>query len=123
MISNNFALFTVKIFTELIGDILYFPLWWYTRGFLGVLESQFNFLKNREKGLALGVWIKNIFKPMFGQNDWQGVLISIIMRIVQIIFRSIVMVFWLSLSVFVILFWLLMPLIALYQIIFQIFIL
>ena len=39
--------------------------------------------------MAISVWIKNIFVPMFGQNDWQSRLISIFMRSVQIVGRSI----------------------------------
>ena len=122
MVSNNFFLFSLKIITELIGDVIFFPLWWYSRGLLDMLKGQLEFLKNRQRGLALGVWVKNIFKPMFGQNDWQGVLISIVMRIFQIIVRSIAMIFWILLSLFVIIFWVTLPIIIFYQIIFQLFI-
>jgi hypothetical protein len=122
MVSNNFFLFSLKIAAELIGDVIFFPLWWYTKGFFDVLKGQLEFLQNRQKGLALGVWVKNIFKPMFGQSDWQGLLISIIMRIFQIIVRSIAMIFWLFVSLFIIIFWLLLPVLIFYQIIFQIFI-
>ncbi|MDA3840649.1 MAG: hypothetical protein PF572_06220 [Patescibacteria group bacterium] len=121
MVSNNFFLFSLKIVTELVGDVIFFPLWWYTRGLVNIFQNQLEFLRNREKGLALSVWIKNIFKPMFGQSDWQGVLISIIMRIFQIIVRSIAMVFWLLLSFFIIVLWVTLPVLIFYQIIFQLF--
>ena len=39
--------------------------------------------------LAIGVWTKNIFVPMFGMHDWQSRIISFFMRVVQIIGRSI----------------------------------
>ena len=122
MVSNNFFAFSLKVVTELIGDVVFFPLWWYTKGLLDMLKGQLHFLQNRQKGLALGVWVKNIFKPMFGQNDWQGLLISVVMRTFQIIVRSIVMVFWIIISLFIILFWILFPVLIFYQIIFQIFI-
>lgn len=122
MVSNNFFTFSVKIILELIGDIIYFPLWWYSRGLVSFARGQIEFLLNREKGLALSVWVKNIFKPMFGQNDWQGVLISVIMRIFQIIVRSIAMLFWIAVSFFMLLLWVFLPVLIFYQIIFQLFI-
>ena len=39
--------------------------------------------------LAIRVWIRNIFVPMFGMYDWQSRLISFFMRVVQIIGRTI----------------------------------
>ncbi len=121
MVSNNFFVYSLKIVTELIGDVIFFPLWWYTKGLFDLVKRQIQFLKNREKGLALSVWVKNIFKPMFGQSDWQGLLISIVMRIFQIIVRSIAMVFWVLTSLIVLVFWLSMPVFIFYQIIFQAF--
>ena len=41
--------------------------------------------------LAIKVWIKNIFVPMFGMHDWQSRIISFFMRVVQIIGRAIVL--------------------------------
>jgi len=122
MVSNNFFVFSLKIVVELVGDIIFFPLWWYSKGLFDFLKGQLQFLENRQKGLALAVWIKNIFKPMFGQNDWQGKLISVIMRIFQIIIRSIAMMFWILVSFFLIIFWISLPVLIFYQIIFQIFI-
>ena len=122
MVSNNFLVFSLKIVTELVGDVIFFPLWWYSKGLFDFSKGQLEFLKNRFKGLALGVWVKNIFKPMFGQNDWQGVLISVIMRIFQIIIRSIAMIFWIIVSILIVILWVSLPVIIFYQIIFQLFI-
>jgi len=77
MLHNNIAIYSLKIILEVIKDILYFPLWWYSRGFFIFVLGVLNFIKNQEKSLALFVWIKNIFKPMYGQTDWQGILVSI----------------------------------------------
>ncbi len=38
--------------------------------------------------LGLDIWIKNLFKPMYGQRDIAGKIISFFMRLFQIIFRS-----------------------------------
>lgn len=119
MSSNSFIFYSLKIIVELIRDILYFPLWWYSRGLLNLILSVKNFLANKQKALALLVWLKNIFKPMYGQYDLAGKLISFFMRLIQIIFRSIFMLLWTILALAVIVFWILLPALVIYEIIFQ----
>lgn len=119
MVNNNLGLYFGKIILELLTDILYFPLWWYGRGFLIVVKKVTNFWVQRQKGLALFVWIKNIFKPMYGQTDWQGIMVSIIIRVVQIIFRSIAMFFWLFLGLLAIIIWIALPVFVVFEIVFQ----
>ena len=120
--TNNFVLYGGKIIIELIGDILYFPLWWYTRGLLNTINGSITFVQNREKALAYRVWVKNIFKPMYAQTDWQGHLISFFMRIVQIFFRSIFMLFWIILAFIFVLLWIIFPIFVFAEIYFQLFI-
>lgn len=112
-------MYSLKIVGEIVRDILMFPVWWYTRGLVGVARSLFSFLGERQRSLALLVWIKNIYRPMYGQHDWQGILISIGMRIIQIIFRSLVMLFWALVVLFIFCFWLVFPLFLIYEIFFQ----
>ena len=119
MLHNNLALYSLKIILEIIKDILYFPLWWYGKGFFIFALKMLNFIKNQEKSLALFIWIKNIFKPMYGQSDLQGILVSIFIRIIQIIFRSIVMLFVILIALILIIIWLILPILVIYEIIFQ----
>lgn len=119
MSSNNFLFYSLQILAELIRDVFYFPLWWYGRGLINLIIGVMNFLADKQKALALFVWVKNIFRPMYAQYDWQGMLISFFMRLVQIIFRSIVMLFWLIATLAVIIFWILFPVFVIYEIIFQ----
>ena len=119
MMTNNSVMYSVKIIGELIRDILIFPLWWYSRGLVNNVKGLIKFIIARQKSLALIIWVKNIFTPMYGQTDWQGKLISVFIRIVQIIFRSIVMLFYLIISIALLLFWLALPPFTVYQIIFQ----
>lgn len=119
MMTNNFVLYGAKILGEITRDIIFFPLWWYSRGLAQTVKSFLSFLDNRQRSLALLVWVKNIFTPMYGQTDWQGRLISVFIRIVQIIFRSIMMLFWVVLVVGALLVWLITPIFVGYQIIYQ----
>jgi len=119
MLKNNFIFYSLELLTELVWDILYFPLWWYGRGLVNLIKVIKNFLIDKQKSLALLVWVKNIFRPMYAQYDLAGILISFFMRLVQIIFRSMVMLFWFIFSLVAILFWILFPLLVIYEIIFQ----
>ena len=119
MAINNLPVFTAKVFGEIGRDILYFPLWWYSRGLVYITTSLFKFLQDREKSLALSVWVRNIYKPMYAQTDWQGILISVFMRIVEIIGRSIIMLFWLLVALAVFVLWVALPPLVLYEIFWQ----
>lgn len=77
------------VFKDVLLDIIGFPVWWYSRGLLLMFKWCADTLKGYARYMAISVWIKNIFVPMFGQNDWQSRLISIFMRSVQIVGRSI----------------------------------
>ena len=119
MMTNNFTLYGIKILSEIVRDILFFPFWWYSRGLFNVIQKQIFFIKNRQKSLALLVWVKNIFKPMYGQRDFQGMLISIFIRSVQIIFRSFLMLFLIIFSLILIIFWIILPPLVIFEIFFQ----
>lgn len=106
---------------KIIKEFAYFPLWWYSKGAWHFLLKISEFLSSRERGLALRVWLENILVPMYGQYDIVSRFISFFMRVFQIIFRSIIMLFWLLVCFIVFLVYLIIPVLAIYQIIFQIF--
>ncbi|MCH8049260.1 hypothetical protein IH979_00940 [Patescibacteria group bacterium] len=81
-------------FIDLIGGIIRWPVWWYTKGLVLVLQWAVNSVQGYARMLAISVWIKNIFVPMFGQRDWQSRLISFFMRVFQIIARGFVLIVW-----------------------------
>src|SRR3989338_1634594 len=91
------------------ADFLYTPIWWYTRGLLKQLKGVAEILGTRQEALAIDVWVKNIGKPMYGQYDIAGRLISFFMRLVQIIGRSIVLVIWAGLLLLWLIAWILIP--------------
>ncbi len=119
MINNNSFFYLQKILLEIIWDIIYFPIWWYTKGFINNILKAKQFIINKEKSLALIVWIKNILRPMYGQYDWPGIIISFFIRIFQIIVRSIILLIWSVFSLALLLLWLILPLFIIYEIIFQ----
>lgn len=121
MPTNNFLFYATQILAGLVRDLLLFPVWWYTRGLFETLDKITAFWANSLKALNLTVWIKNIFVPMYGQRDFAGVMISVGMRIIQIILRAIGFAFLLVAGVAALLLWILAPLLIAWQIIYQIF--
>lgn len=109
------------IIGELAIDIVFFPFWWYSLGLLKTAGRLTDFLAEREKSLALFVWMKNLFVPMYGQYDWQGRLISFFIRLAQIIFRSVILLFWVAVAAAAFLFWLAFPALVVYEIYWQLF--
>jgi len=89
------------VFYDVGGGLVAAPLFWYTRGLADAFKWCLRFWIDGWNRFGLGVWLKNIFVPMYGQQDTTGRLISFFMRLVEILGRFIVMVFW---SVFSLLF-------------------
>ncbi|MFH1413182.1 MAG: hypothetical protein ABIG10_04155 [bacterium] len=119
MIKTNFAFYASKVLADIAKDLIYFPVWWYTKGAWKMLAWIKNFLHNMLKSLALLVWVKNLFVPMYGQRDIAGFFISFFMRLFQIIFRSLAFLFFVILSLIAIIIWLSLPIVLIYQIVLQ----
>jgi hypothetical protein len=118
--SKNANLSLSGIFFSILKDIFFFPFWWYSFGLVKIAKKLVDFLIDRQKSLALFVWVKNIFVPMYGQRDIQGFIISFFIRLVQIIFRGLSLAFWIILSLLVFWVWILFPVLVTYEIIWQI---
>ncbi len=103
-----------RIAVEAFLDLIYFPLWWYSGGALHAARSCFGLLKDGNQNLAPGLWLTNLFVPMFGQYDWQGRIISFFMRLVQLIARSIALFVWLQICIILWLVWLALPIAVVY---------
>ncbi|MDA3802442.1 MAG: hypothetical protein PF488_00905 [Patescibacteria group bacterium] len=121
VISNNSASYFSVIIAEMLGKILYFPVWWYTVGLFKKIKSLLKMIKDREKNIGLSVWVKNIFVPMYGQYDFSGRMISFFIRFFQILYRSFVMLFWIFVAIISVLFWIAIPAFIVFALIFQIF--
>lgn len=78
----------LEVLRGVASDIILFPVWWYSRGLLLVWRWSWQTLQDYAEYFALRIWIQNLFVPMFGQYDWQSRLISVVMRIVQIVGRG-----------------------------------
>ena len=98
------------IFIDILAEIVYFPIWWYTRGLLKLVKNLFQELKNQSRALALGLWLKNLLKPMYGDCTREGRMVSFFMRVVILKGRLIILAIYAVILVLVLVFYLgLMP--------------
>jgi len=118
--SQSFFLYAPKIIFDLLFDLLYFLPWWYSRGLLRLGKKSWRFLKTKEEELAIIVWLKSLHRPLYENYGWQGMAKSVIMRIGQIIFRSLILSGWTAAALVAIIVYVLLPLLAVWEIIYQV---
>ena len=109
MTQNIIVQATKILLVDLIGELLYFPIWWYTQGLKRVVLYVFNSIKDTNRNLAVGLMFKSLFKPMFGQYDRQGRLISFFFRLILTFARTIAFLILVAIYLLAIVFWILLP--------------
>jgi len=91
---------------DVVLDALYLPLWWYTKGFLGTIMFLGSQTQTMVQSIGLGIWLKSMFKPMYGVRSVQGRIISFFMRLVVLIWKLLFFIVWVILMLVMILCWL-----------------
>ncbi len=98
-----------RLLIDFLLDFFYFPLWWYTRGLKHHAGVCLDLVRSANMQFAPGLWLKNIFVPMYGQYDWQGRIVSFFMRSMNVLIRGIAMAVWLVIVAGVFLLWPVVP--------------
>jgi hypothetical protein len=120
MIKENVLQKTMKfVVRDILIDLIYWFFWWYTSGLKKAFLKMIDTIVQGNRELGLSIWIKNIFRPMFGQYDWQGRIISFFMRIFMIIIRFFIFIFWIIFALIVFLFWIVIPLFIIFMIMYN----
>lgn len=119
MFKSNFFISGFQVLGRFAGNILFFPLWWYSVGFVRFASRVLAFWREEQRALGVAVWIKNLFVPMYGQYDFAGRLISFFVRLVQIVLRSLALLFWVIIGLALVAAWLVLPLAIVLAIVFQ----
>lgn len=97
------------IIIDLIGEVLYFPVWWYSQGLFKTAIYVFGSIKSTSRNLALSLMIKSLFKPMFAQYDRTGRIISFFMRLLLLVARSVFFIFTSVFYCLFLIFWIILP--------------
>lgn len=102
---------------DLLKEVLYFPIWWYTAGLKRTVLYIWSAMRSSLYNLALPIMFKNLFKPMFGQYDREGRIISFFMRIILTITRSVVFIFFVIFYILLLIVWIVVPIIVVWGIV------
>ena len=117
MKKDNIVLLSLKyISVDLIGNFLYWPIWWYSKGLLELLKIIYRNIIEEEKRFGVKIWLINLFKPMYAQYDWQGRIISLFMRLMMLIFKTVMFLLWVIILSAVVVIWIFLPIVGLYMI-------
>ena len=107
------------IIIDLIGDIFYWPIWWYTVGLKDRFKWFAGHVKSIWRALALGLWLNNFFVPMYADRSILGRAISLAMRIIILAWKLIWFLAWTALVFLLVLAWIFLPVAAVYKIYLQ----
>ena len=98
-----------RLTLEFIWHVVFFPVWWYSLGARQVGLGCWHLLQAGSMRLAPGLWLRNLLVPMYGQTDWQGRLMSVFMRISNVIIRGAALLAWLAIVILLWLAWIAFP--------------
>lgn len=81
------------IFFDLLKEIIYFPLWWYSRGIKRYWQWAWEGILRAEDILAFWIVVRNIYRPLYGDYSFIGVLIGPLIRLFWLSFVGAAMFF------------------------------
>jgi hypothetical protein len=102
----------IAIVREVIAEPLVAFVWWYGTGGVRALARLRERLREGNEYLGWSVWLKSLFTPMYGQYDAVGRVISFIIRLLQILLSTALMIVWVTASVALYVLYLLLPVFA-----------
>ena len=82
------------ILSDLVGEILLLPFWWYTIGLARAASWCAKSVKGAAESTGFLLWLKNLFVPMYGETGFTGRTVSFFVRLVMVIFRGIATALW-----------------------------
>lgn len=104
---------------DIVWNTLYFPVWWYTKGILRILNLMKHQVTSLARTLHLPTLFKYLLKPMYGYTDMVSRIISFYVRIVQfIVLLAVTFLVVIGLLILLAL-WILAPLFVVYGILFH----
>ena len=103
----------IFLLRETVGDILLFPIWWYTTGMVRVAKKLLSEWVDIEEWLSLRILLKNMFRPMFADYSKTGRLISFGLRVFLVTTKGLVLVAWTVIELVLMAAWIIVPALAL----------
>ena len=101
---------------DIVINIVYFPIWWYSNGLLKVLKYTIASIKDFAHGLNIGLLFKYLLTPMYGYNDISSRVISFFVRIVHFLVLFFITIVWTIVLIILVLAWILIPVFVIYNV-------
>lgn len=98
-----------RLLLSFVYDVVYAPVWWYTEGLVWCIAGLGRSARNAWNSAGVGLWMKNIFVPMYGQTDFWGRLISFLIRVANIFGRFVWVLVWVLVLIVAWCVWMLVP--------------
>ena len=114
---NNIVNILKIILVDIIWEIIYFPLWWYSSGVYRTGVFCVRHIQKQWINMGLSIHLKFLFKPMYAQKDFAGRVISFFARFIQLIFKLVAFLVSILLFLIVFLLWIALPMIIIWQIV------
>jgi hypothetical protein len=103
---------TLFVLRELIGELLYFPVWWYSHGLASTSRALTRKWYNLLNRLAIPILARTMGRPMYGDYTRSGRVISFFFRLLLLGTRLFVLVGWTLMLLLALLAWVLGPIVA-----------
>lgn len=107
--SSRAAIFLLR---EFVGDVLYWPVWWYSRGLGQTASALVRSWQRVIDHLSLPILFRTMGKPMYGDYTRSGRVISLFFRLFLVATRLVLVVAWAVVDVILLLLWLAGPVVA-----------
>ena len=102
---------------DVLIDALTAPIWWYTEGLAKALRF---FARNAAYGanvIGVGIWMRALFKPMYGESSVQGRIVSFVMRLIVLVWDVVIFVILLALLLIFVIAWVFIPPLVVWQLV------
>lgn len=94
MKSSSTSLVLKHLLLDLLREILFLPVWWFTIGLARMVVWCGSSIRHAAETTGLTLWAKNLFVPMYGETSVSGKLISFFIRLVMVIARGVATFVW-----------------------------
>jgi hypothetical protein len=102
-----------RLVQEEIVSLFSYPIWWYSTGLTGLVTWIQDGLRYRWRKYALGLWLRHLTTPMYGEYSFLGRVVSFFMRIVVVFGRGVAWLVEAFIYALLFVIWLIWPVAAL----------
>lgn len=102
----------VFVFRELLGEVLYFPVWWYSHGLAATSRTLLSRWFGFSNRLSIPILARTMGRPMYGDYTRSGRIISFFFRLLLLTTRLIIFGIWTVVLFLSLLVWIVTPIIS-----------